>query len=183
MAIGGSGKCKSRLKAAGFDPGYIDGVLGSRTRDALCRYQASQGLPITGQLDETTRQILLAGDRVRSGSAAQQESWLKALPGGDYKNLSSLAQLPDYFPCLGTLYVDPATLPAGPFLAYDRQGNLVSSVYMIPLRDLRAGKAFNVSTSAKAKVDHVDIYNNNGHPMVPDPHYHIVLSYIAPAQV
>lgn len=28
---------------------------------------------------------------MRSGSAAQQESWLKATPGGDYKKLSSLA--------------------------------------------------------------------------------------------
>jgi hypothetical protein len=44
------GQAQERLKAAGFDPGYIDGVLGSRTRDALRRYQASQGLPITGQL-------------------------------------------------------------------------------------------------------------------------------------
>jgi peptidoglycan hydrolase-like protein with peptidoglycan-binding domain len=177
------GQAQEQLKAAGFDPGYIDGVLGSRTRDALRRYQASKGLPITGQLDEATRQVLLTGDRARSGSAAQQESWLKAPPGGDYQKLSSLAQLPDYFPGLGTLYVEPATLPAGSFLAYDRQGNLVSSVYMIPLRDLRAGKAFNMLASAKAKVDHVDIYYNNGHPGVPDPHYHIVLWYIAPAQV
>jgi hypothetical protein len=71
--------------------------------------------------------------------------------------LSSLAQLPDYFSGLGTLYVNPATLPAGTFLAYDRQGNLVTSVYMIPLRELRAGKTFNALTSMQAKVDHVDI--------------------------
>ena len=177
------GQAQERLKAAGFDPGYIDGVIGYRTREALRRYQASQGLPVTGQLDEATRQVLLAGGRARSGSAAQQELWLKAPPGGDYKKLSSIAQLPDYFPGLGTLYVDPATLPAGPFLAYDRQGNLVSSVYMIPLRDLRAGQSFNALASAKANVDHVDIYYNNGHPGVPDPHYHIVLWYIPPAQV
>ena len=94
--------------------------------DALRRYQASQGLPVTGQLDEATRRVLIAGDRTRSGSAAQPESWLKPPPGSDYKKLSSLAQLPDYFPGLGTLYVNPTTLPAGPFLAYNRQGNLVS---------------------------------------------------------
>jgi Putative peptidoglycan binding domain len=177
------GQAQERLKAAGFDPGYIDGVLGVRTMDALRRYQASQGLPVTGQLDEATRRVLLAGDRARAGGAAQPESSLKAPPGGDYKKLSSLAQLPDYFPSLGTLYVNPTTMPAGPFLAYDQQGNLVSSVYMIPLRDLRAGKAFNNLDSAPAKVDHVDIYYNNGHPGVPDPHYHIVLWYITPAQV
>jgi hypothetical protein len=176
------GQAQELLKAAGFDPGYIDGVVGYRTREALRRYQASRGLHITGQLDEATRQALLAGDRARSGGAPQ-ESGLKAPPGGDYKKLSSIAQLPDYFPGLGTLYFNPTTLPAGPFLAYDRQGNLVSSVYMIPLRDLRAGQAFNVLASAQAKVDHVDIYYNNGHPGVPDPHYHIVLWYIPPAQV
>jgi hypothetical protein len=177
------GQAQERLKAAGFDPGYIDGVLGARTREALRRYQASQGLPVTGQLDEATRQVLLVGDRLRARSATSPESWLKAPPGGGYKKLSALAQLPDYFPGLGTLYVNPTTLPAGPFLAYDREGNLVSSVYMIPLRDLRAGKAFNVLDSAPGKVDHVDIYYNNGHPGVPDPHYHIVLWYITPAQV
>ena len=177
------GQAQEQLKAAGFDPGYIDGVLGAQTRDALRRYQASQGLPVTSQLDEAMRRVLMPGSRDRAGSAAQPESWLKAPPGGDFKKLSALTQLPDYFPGLGTLYVNPTTLPAGPFLAYDRQGNLASSVYMIPLRELRAGKAFNILDSAPAKVDHVDIYYNNGHPGVPDPHYHIVLWYIPPAQV
>jgi Putative peptidoglycan binding domain len=62
------GQAQERLKAAGFDPRSIDGVLGSRTRDALRRYQASQGLPIAGQLDEATRQIFLVGDRVDQGA-------------------------------------------------------------------------------------------------------------------
>ena len=48
--------------------------------------------------------------------AAAQSS---APPGGAYKIVSSLVALPDFVPGLGTLYVDPATLPAGPFLAYD----------------------------------------------------------------
>ncbi|MEO8453170.1 MAG: hypothetical protein ABI647_25500, partial [Gemmatimonadota bacterium] len=52
----------------------------------------------------------------------------KAPPGGAYKGVSTLVQLPDFLPGLGTLYVDPASLPAGPFLAYDRGGNLVSSI-------------------------------------------------------
>src|SRR3989442_7394506 len=62
----------------------------------------------------------------------------KAPPGGAYKKVSSLVPLPDFLPGLGTLYADPATLPAGPFLAYDRHGNLVSSIYMIPLKDMRS---------------------------------------------
>ena len=177
------GQAQERLKAAGFDPGFIDGVLGPRTREALRRYQASQGLPTTGLLDEPTQQALLGTDRPPIGDEAGQEAWLKAPPGGEYRKLSSLAQLPDYFPGLGMLYVDPTTLPAGPFLAYDRQGNLVSSVYMIPLRDLRAGKPFNSLAVAKTTVDHVDMYYNTGHAGVPEPHYHIVLWYISPERV
>jgi hypothetical protein len=134
-------------------------------------------------LDEATRHAILAADAGAPAGQAAQDQWRKAPPGGDYKKLSALAQLPDYFPGLGTLYVNPLTLPAGPFLAYDRQGNLVSSVYMIPLRDLRAGQAFSALASAKASVDHIDIYYNNGHPGVPEPHYHFVLWYISPEQV
>jgi hypothetical protein len=85
----------------------------------------------------------------------------------------------DFFPGLGILYVDPATVPVGPYLAYDQQGNLVSTVYMIPLKDLRAGKAFNNLVVGHAKVDHVDVNYTNGHPGVPDPHYHVVLWYIS----
>jgi hypothetical protein len=96
--------------------------------------------------------------------------------------VSLLVQLPDFVPGLGTLYVDPATPPQGPFLAYDRQGNLVSSVYMLPIRDLRERKSFNDLAAAHVKTDHVDVYANNGHPGVPDPHYHVVLWYISREQ-
>ena len=105
----------------------------------------------------------------------------KAPPGGEFKKVSSLVQLPDFLPGLGTLYVNPATLPAGPFLAYDREGNLVSTVFMIPLKDINNQKAFNNLAVAQApKVDHVDMYYNAGHPGVPEPHYHVILWYISP---
>jgi hypothetical protein len=79
---------------------------------------------------------------------------MKAPPGDGYKKVSSLVQLPDFLPGLGTLYVKPDTLPAGPFLAYDRQGRLVSSVYMIPLKDLEAHKTFDDLAVAHAKYDY-----------------------------
>ena len=50
--------------------------------------------------------------------------------------------LPDFLPGLGQLYVDPATLPAGPFLAYDHDGKLVSTIYMMPVEDLNPDKRF-----------------------------------------
>jgi hypothetical protein len=103
-----------------------------------------------------------------------------APPGGNYKKVSSLVALPDFIPGLGTLYVDPATLPAGPFLAYDLKGHLVSSVYMIPLKDINEHKEFKNLKVAGMKVDHVDMYYNAGHPGVPEPHYHVVLWYVSP---
>jgi hypothetical protein len=102
-----------------------------------------------------------------------------APPGGAYKMVSSLVPLPDFVPGLGTLYVDPATLPAGPFLAYDHQGSLVSSIYMIPLKDMNAQKAFSGLRVAQERVDHVDIVFNAGHPGVAEPHYHVILWYVA----
>ncbi len=105
-----------------------------------------------------------------------------APPASNYKKVSTLVALPDFVPGLGMLYVDPATLPAGPFLAYDRQGKLISSVYMIPLKDITAHKAFNNLAVAKEKVDHVDMYYNAGHPGVVEPHYHVVVWYVSPQQ-
>ena len=103
-------------------------------------------------------------------------------PPASYKKVSSLVSLPDFVPGLGTLWVDPATLPAGPFLAYDKQGTLVSSVYMIPVKDITAHKAFNNLAVAKEKVDHVDMYYNAGHPGVAEPHYHVVIWYVSAQQ-
>ncbi len=111
-------------------------------------------------------------------STMAQQTAQKAPPSADYKKVSTLVALPDYLPGLGTLYVVPATLPAGPFLAYDREGNLASSIYMIPVKDLEAHKAFDNLNVAKEKVDHVSMYYNTGHPGVAEPHYHVVLWYI-----
>ena len=50
----------------------------------------------------------------------------KAPPAAPYERVSDLVKLPEFIPGLGQIFVDPATLPAGPFLAYDRDGALVS---------------------------------------------------------
>lgn len=118
--------------------------------------------------------FLLAGCAMAGGPA------MTAPPGGPYQKVSALVPLPDFIPGLGTLYVDPKTLPAGPFLAYDRQGTLVSSVYMVPVKDITAHKQFANLGAANAKVDHVDMYYNAGHPGVAEPHYHVVIWYVSP---
>jgi Hypothetical protein TTHB210 len=100
-------------------------------------------------------------------------------PPEPFKKVSTLVDLPEFVPGLGVLYVDPGTLPAGPFLAYNRAGDLVSTVYMIPLDAIDAHKAFNGLAAAKAPVDHVDVVFNAGHPGVPTPHYHIILWHVS----
>jgi hypothetical protein len=120
--------------------------------------------------------LLLLGS---SGMVAAQSM---APPGGDYQKASEVAGLPDFFPGLGTLYVQPKTLPGGPYLAYDRQGHLVSSVYMVPLKDIETHQKDNFTGVPDLTVDHVDLRYSAGHPSMPDPHYHLILWYIAPAQ-
>jgi hypothetical protein len=95
--------------------------------------------------------------------------------------VSELVKLPDFLPGLGTLYVDPKTLPAGPFLAYDRDSRLVSTVYMIPTEDITAQKKFHDLSAPGGKVDHVSMYFNAGHPGVEKPHYHVVLWHVSKA--
>ena len=46
------------LRDNGFDPGPIDGIMGSRTRAALRSFQQSKNMKATGQLDADTSQQL-----------------------------------------------------------------------------------------------------------------------------
>jgi len=106
----------------------------------------------------------------------------KSPPTGAYKKVSELVKLPDFLPGLGQLFVDPKTLPAGPFLAYDREGKLVSTVYMLPVEDLtNKDKRFDDLAAPGGKVDHVDVYFNAGHPGVEKPHAHVILWHVPKA--
>ena len=115
-----------------------------------------------------------SGTGMASASAAASMS-----PPAGYKKVSELVKLPDFLPGLGTLYVQPSTLPAGPFLAYDRDGKLVSTIYMIPLEDMQAQKKFDsLAVGPDQTVKSVSMYYNAGHPGVEKPHYHVVLWHV-----
>lgn len=45
---------QSRLLNLGFDPGAVDGLLGTRTRRAIKRFQESVRIPVTGSFDAST---------------------------------------------------------------------------------------------------------------------------------
>lgn len=103
------------------------------------------------------------------------EAVAKSPPAAPYQQVSKLVKLPDFIPGLGQLFVDPASLPAGPFLAYDHDGKLSATVYMTPLEALENGKSFDDLGIGSHAVRGVDIYYNAGHPGVDEPHAHVVL--------
>lgn len=107
--------------------------------------------------------------------AMAADSVMTAPPEGPYKAVSSLVKLPDFIPGLGQLFVDPDTLPAGPFLGYDHEGKLVSTTYMIPLSLMKADMNISDLKVPAGTVDHVDMMYNAGHPGVEEPHVHVVL--------
>ncbi|PWV99083.1 putative peptidoglycan binding protein [Hoeflea marina] len=49
------------LSLLGYDPGPIDGVIGSRTLSALAEFQSDNGLEPTGEMDEETAALLSPG--------------------------------------------------------------------------------------------------------------------------
>ena len=110
-----------------------------------------------------------------SATALAQDVASMAPPAAPYQQVSKLVKLPDFIPGLGALYVDPSTLPAGPFVAYDRKGKLASTIYMIPLEDMQAQTKFDGLAVGASAVTAVDMYYNAGHPGVEKPHYHVVL--------
>jgi peptidoglycan hydrolase-like protein with peptidoglycan-binding domain len=60
-------KMQESLRDKGYDPGRIDGVMGSQTRDAISQYQKSENLPVTGHLDGETAAKLGVGQESEKG--------------------------------------------------------------------------------------------------------------------
>ncbi len=126
------------------------------------------------------KQLIVAGVlAVLTSSTAEAQTPSTSLgpPPRGFKRVSDLVKIPRFLPGLGVLYVRPETLPAGPFLAYDRQGRRVSTVYMIPVEDIGNRKKFDLAGFA-GRNDHVSMYFNEGHPGVEVPHYHVVIWHV-----
>ena len=60
-------KVQETLRDKGFDPGPIDGVMGSQTRKAIRQYQKSENLPVTGHIDADTAGKLGVGQESVGG--------------------------------------------------------------------------------------------------------------------
>ncbi len=134
------------------------------------------------RLFATAAATALAAAALVAGPALAQDAAVETSPpDAPYQKVSDLVPLPDFLPGIGELFVDPATLPAGPFMAYDRDGQLVSTIYMIPISAMNADTGFDNLAAPGGTVDHVDIYFNAGHPGVAEPHEHIVLWHVPAA--
>lgn len=107
--------------------------------------------------------------------AHDEKALMVAPPDAPYVQVSDVLPLPEFLPGLGTLFVNPDTLPAGPFLAYDHDGKLSATVYMTPLKALSEGTSYDGLGVGSHTVSSVDIYYNAGHPGVEEPHAHVVL--------
>jgi len=111
------------------------------------------------------------------GSARAKKPNVMTAPPPDFKEVSTLVNLPSYLPGMGMLYVNPSTLPVGPFLGYDKTGKrLVNITYMVPMKDFESHKNLSDlgANLGDLKIDHTDIQFNPGHPGVQEAHYHIV---------
>lgn len=98
---------------------------------------------------------VLAALAALSASPAIAQTVDTAPPPAPYAKVSDLVPLPDFLPGIGQLYVDPATLPAGPFLAYDHDGRLVATIFMVPIAALEAGTTFDDLAVPGGPIDHV----------------------------
>ena len=101
-------QAQARLKAAGLDPGPLDGTWGPQTEAALRTYQQQRGLPASGRLDAATFQVLLATSA--RPEAVQEAQTPRVLPQNRPEQQRSAHDLSDRFPAT-------QALPSSPTLA------------------------------------------------------------------
>ena len=130
------------------------------------------------------KQILITAGLLAGTAALAQDAAapIQSPPPAPFAQVSEIVELPEFLPGLGTLFVGPATLPAGPFLGYDHEGKLSATIYMPTMEELEGGTAYNDLALGAPEVVATDIYFNAGHPGVEQPHAHVVLYHDAEAK-
>ena len=114
--------------------------------------------------------------------AVAAATWRQAPPPAPYQAVSELVPLPDFLPGLGQLFVDPATLPAGPFLAYDHDGALVSTDLHDPGRGPEPRQDASTTSPRPAALSTTSTSTSTpAIPGVEKPHAHLVLWHVPAA--
>jgi putative chitinase len=94
---------QNQLKAAGFDPGPIDGIFGPKTEAAVKAYQQAKGLEVDGIVGPKTRGALKGGGSQpgqKPGGTTGPGEVDRAPPPGDVKGGVSLGELRKIMPHL-----------------------------------------------------------------------------------
>jgi hypothetical protein len=99
-------RVQARLKAVGLDPGPLDGTWGPQTEAALRTYQQQRGLPVSGQLDDATRQALLSASA--APEAVQEAQTPRAVPQERPEQQRSAHDRSEVFQALQALPSSPA---------------------------------------------------------------------------
>ena len=74
---------QSRLSQLGFDPGKVDGILGSETEQAVLDFQRNRGLTedgIAGPEVVTELRLLVRGQMRAGRETVREREWLRSLP-------------------------------------------------------------------------------------------------------
>jgi len=157
-------EAQETLIALGYDPGVADGIMGSRTRNAIRAFQTDMGMAVTGNVDRTLLNALDARARAIGVSAGSGPD------AGYYAQwLEDLAFDAERGPSADSWVFDELYRLADAMFAAGRGGNI--SGYIADLEDL----AFDVERNADAApwvIDElyalIDDYNFN-QPQAPTP--------------
>lgn len=116
------------------------------------------------------------------GGAARRQDVLtaKAARKQGYRSLSDLTggAYPAFTPGVGAVYARRESLPTGPFLAFDRKGRQVSTIYKFPLEGMASKARFEAGGTDMPPVDHVSVYYGGSHPGADHPHYNHVFWHV-----
>jgi peptidoglycan hydrolase-like protein with peptidoglycan-binding domain len=93
-------EAQAKLQRDGLYTGYIDGIVGPKTEEAVRIYQRQQGLPQTAQLDPETLQHLNVTGAAMSGTSTpaammSADEVRDRLERDGYTNVSDLQRRPD----------------------------------------------------------------------------------------
>ncbi|GJL80280.1 MAG: hypothetical protein NPINA01_32690 [Nitrospinaceae bacterium] len=76
-------KVQEALTERAYEPGPADGIWGPRTKSAVMKFQESEGLSATGELDGPTKSRLLGSMSAAAPAPAKAASKAKVMPVSD----------------------------------------------------------------------------------------------------
>jgi BON domain-containing protein len=89
----------------------------------------------------------------------------------------ALEPIVELFPGFVRIEGDPVARPRGPFVAYDRNGRAVATIYAISMRELAESGVDGLEARGRA-IDHVTIHPVSASAELPDAQYDVILWHV-----